>query len=402
MSSNFKYKLLIGVYFLVLITSLWPNNIYILVGFSILSWIILPIQKWWNIASVTLLIFSLLYAIMEFLNQEVGSGFILLSHIIAPVSFYRFGRYIMSWLSTNRSRLIFLFATILCYLLPLFLLTAQDIALVGFVNESRTMLSDSGNDNTLAATLYGLMSSFGIGCIAILFTKQQNIYLKLGYVLLSLITMVIIIHLVNRTGIVIFIGCILVSFVITTKLEPIKIIPALILLGIIIFIVIKFGIISPDVIDAYAKREDSTTANASEFGGRAVIWADALDKLLTHPFGWERIRYAHNLWLDIARIGGWLALIPFLFVTFNSLKSVISILKRETYSSDILLITIFTSTFLNACVEPVIEGSMLFFSLLLMLWGMIENASLEKTYVIHYEYSIPWKIFSRKITKDSL
>ena len=60
------------------------------------------------------------------------------------------------------------------YLLPLFLLTAQDIALTGLINDSRQMLMDLGNDDSMAATLYGLMASSGIGLIGTIFIKQQK------------------------------------------------------------------------------------------------------------------------------------------------------------------------------------------------------------------------------------
>ena len=377
MKLGFGHKLLIIFFFMVMVTSLWPNNIYLLVIFSIITYFILPIQKWWNVSCILLLIFSLLYAFMEYFNMEVGSGFILLSHIFTPVAFYRFGNWIMSSLNNNHTRLVFIFFTILSYLFPLFILTAHDISLVGFINESRK-LNAYGDYNISAATLYGLMLAFGIGCVSMLFTKEKNFYLRISYIILSFLAMIAVIHLVNRTGIVLFVVCILVSFVVSTKLNIDKIIPAIIVL-ILFFIIIKVSIINNiDVINAYSYRESDSSSNVTEIGGRSEIWLDAINKLITHPFGWERIRYAHNLWLDIARIGGWLALMPFLILTIIAFKNIFFILKRKMFSSDILLVTIFVATFLNASVEPVIEGSMSFFSLMLMFWGMIESAALEK------------------------
>ena len=374
---KFRYNILIGAYFCVLITSLWPNNIYLLFLFSVLCWGILPIKKWWDAISIGLLFFSLFYAIMEWMNDEIGSGFIFLSHLVAPVAFYRFGRWVMTVFRDNTCRLRFLFISILCYMLPLFLLTLQDIILVGIINETRVMLGDLGDDNTLAATLYGLMSSVGIGCIAALFMKGENFLFRIGYIILALLSMMVVIHLINRTGIIIFFACIIAAFSISTKMKFSKIIPAIFLLCLLTFIILKTGLISTDVIDAYANRENSSTASSTEFGGRSVIWADAISKLFTHPFGWERVRYAHNLWLDIARISGWLALFPFVIVSFVFFKNILKILRRKLGGFEILIVTILVSMFLNSCVEPVIDGSMLFFSLLLMFNGIAKTLSSE-------------------------
>ena len=366
------HNVLIFVYFSVLITSLWPNNIYLLFLFSVLCWGFLPIKRWWDGICIGLLFFSLFYVIMELLNDEVGSGFVLLSHLVAPVAFYRFGRWIMTRFIDNVSRLRFLFISILCYLLPLFLLTFQDIIIVGMINETRVMLDDLGDD-TLAATLYGLMSSVGIGCTAVFFMRGKKASIKIGYIILSLLSMLVVIHLVNRTGIVIFFATIIVALFISTRMDLLKIIPTVLLLILLAIIVLKTGLVNQDVIDAYADRETSSTASASEFGGRSVIWADAFNKLFTHPFGWERVRYAHNLWLDIARVGGWLALFPFLIVSFGFLKYIIKISIRKSEGFDLLLVTILVSMFLNSCVEPVIDGSLLFFTLWLMFNGMAKG-----------------------------
>lgn len=94
------------------------------------------------------------------MHDQTGSGFIYLSMIIAPVAYYRFGSWAICWLEDDKKKLQFLFISILLYLIPVLLLTIQDILIVGFVNESRYLLSDIGKEeSTLSATIYGLMSS---------------------------------------------------------------------------------------------------------------------------------------------------------------------------------------------------------------------------------------------------
>lgn len=74
------------------------------------------------------------------------------------------------------------------YLLPLFLLTAQDMALTGLINDSRKMLLDVGEDGSLIATLYGMMASYGYGDFS---TMHRLIYLetKITFLLMLAISM---------------------------------------------------------------------------------------------------------------------------------------------------------------------------------------------------------------------
>lgn len=361
-----------------MITSLWPNNIYILFIFSLASWILLPYNKWWDSISIALLFFSLLYCFFQYRNIGIGSGFMFISILIAPVAFYRFGRWILELISNDRKRLWFLFSFILCYLLPVLLLTIQDIMLVGFINESRRMLIDIGKeDSTLAVTLYGLMSSTGIGFISSLFNKSLNYKHKIILLTISIISMLIVLHLVNRTGVFLLGICLLFSIAYTNKMHFFNILFLLLSLLLVIFVIVKSGLISQDIIDAYLQRETSTSVSIKEFGGRADRWSDAFSNLFTHIFGWERKYYAHNLWLDLAAIGGWFALIPFLIASLKTINNMIKVIKKQITPFRLVLLTTFISMFFNSMVEPVIEGSLLFFVLFMMIWGMIKSISIE-------------------------
>ena len=69
---KFKYKILLVIFFLVLITSLWPKNIYLLVLFSFLTYVILPIKKCWDRTALVLLLFSLFYISFKSLRENVA------------------------------------------------------------------------------------------------------------------------------------------------------------------------------------------------------------------------------------------------------------------------------------------------------------------------------------------
>ena len=375
---KFKYIVLLFFFFATMLTSLWPSNIYLLFFFSLLSWGVLPSNRWWDDISISLLFFSIFYCLMQYMNIGIGSGFVILSILVAPVAFYRFGRWIMTWLNDEKTRLLFFFFTFLCFLLPLFLLTIEDMMLVGFVNESRFMLNSIGKeDSTLSATLYGLMSSTGIGFISVLFAQSLKNRPKIIFLTFSIMSILVVLHLVNRTGLVLLAVCILFSAIYTTKMRFSKIFPTTLILLFIIVIIINSGVISQDVLDAYMQRETRSTASAVELGGRSDLWNDAVFNLFIHPFGWDRVRYAHNLWLDLAAVGGWLALFPFLIASFKIVKNVIKITRSQVTPFRLVLLSTFVSMFFNSMVEPVIEGSLLFFFLFMMIWGMLKSVSQE-------------------------
>lgn len=263
-------------------------------------------------------------------------------------------------------------------MLPLFRATFIDIALVGFVNETRQLLSNlSGNNGSLAATLYGLMSSIGIGCISVLFLKKQSFFCKASYLLLCVLSLLSAVHLVNRTGLVILVVSILVSFIASTKMNISKLIPTFFAVLVLAVFLFNSGIISPEIVEAYSARENDSSYDASSAGGRTELWLAGLERLFVHPLGWIAEQYHHNLWLDLAKVGGWFAFVPFCYVTLQFIKSWINVIRFNTSSVGVIIVTVSFASLLNASVEPTIEGSMLFFCLLMMFWGMTKRISLE-------------------------
>jgi len=374
---KFRYKILLIIFLLVMITSLWPKNIYLLVLFSILTYVVLPLKRWWTSTALILFVFSLFYSMMAVMTDQIGSGFMLIAILVAPVGLYRFGQWLMYTFYEDKVRQRLLLIIITAYLLPLFILTFKDVAMVGIVNVSRSMGGDMDTGDSLAATLYGMMSAVGIAGIASVFAKGQSLGIRLLYIILSFLSLFVVIHLVNRTGLIVFVTCILAALVFSTDMKMSRIITSLILLGAVSFALFKTGIMAEDILDAYMDREMSATSDMSELGGRSDIWADALYQLARHPLGWERVRYAHNLWLDIARVGGWFALLLFIIPTFKWLRNGLRLMRKTKTPFLLMILSMNAAMFLSSFVEPVIEGSILFFSLFMMIWGVTESISVN-------------------------
>lgn len=360
---------------IVLLTSLWTNNIYLLVIFSILTYAILPFKKYWDGTTLAILAFSFIYSTVVLITNQYTSGFILIALLISPVGFYRFGKWLMSVYQVENIRHYIILYITLCYTLPLIIITFKDIAIVGIVNSSRVMLGEVDSTGGLSATGYGLIASFGIGGIAALFIKSQNFLIKVAYIVLSILSLVVVIHLVNRTGLIIFLCCFMLTAIISAKSSKSRILGILITAGALILLIFKsVGEPILEVIEAYQYREIHSI-DATQLGGRSTIWIDALAKLATHPLGWNRVHYAHNMWLDIARVGGWGALFLFIIVTYNWLKHVINVALKSCTPFALIILSINIAMFLSAFVEPIIDASVLYFSLLMLIIGVTTSIS---------------------------
>jgi hypothetical protein len=134
----------------------------------------------------------------------------------------------------------------------------------------------------------------------------------------------------------------------------------------------------------YEDRMDSTESGIAQAGGRTERWIGALQSIVTDPMGWEleRFGYAHNLWLDVARVSGVLALIPLLIFSINSISALLKSIRRLGNSIFIrtMVFSFLLSLILIFFVEPIMEGMYLAFLLFCLLVGYL--VGLVKTKVI--------------------
>jgi len=121
--------------------------------------------------------------------------------------------------------------------------------------------------------------------------------------------------------------------------------------------------------------------NSDEFGvmtggGRVVKWIESLNLIITNPFGWKISLngYSHNLWLDVARNGGWISFIfsILIFISyFQNLKKYLNhssnqIFKTLNLSITFCLVGLF-------CVEPIMDGFIYVFGFFCFFWGLLNS-----------------------------
>ena len=103
-------------------------------------------------------------------------------------------------------------------------------------------------------------------------------------------------------------------------------------------------------------------------------WGVGLQNIFRFPFGWDveepQYGYAHNLWIDIARVSGIIPFVFFLIVTFMSYYKLLKMLMLKDMAITPLILGLHICFFLSLFVEPVIEALPLYFYLYLMLWGI--------------------------------
>ena len=218
------------------------------------------------------------------------------------------------------------------------------------------------------------------------FVKKESFWLRIGFITIALLAMICTIHLINRTGIIVFFVCLSLSFLISSRFKMSNMIVSLLLLLILGIIIIRIGLIDQNILDAYAIREERKGAELYTIGGRYNMWMSAFGDMFRYPFGWTPVyyKYAHNLWLDIARVAGLLAFIPFLIATILHCKNLLRLICDKYISNfSIIIISINLAMFLASFVEPVIEGSLSSFCLLMMMWGITKSLVVENRALMH-------------------
>lgn len=367
------------LYFLVLFLSLWGSySIYMTVLFGMYVVLKNLIPKYVDSTSLCLMLFSFIYSMI--CMPYTNSWTIFISYLLCPTAFYIFGKYAVDKLYNVSNIIFFWCLSILFFSIVLYISTFIDIRQHGFINVTRSFtIYGAENNASMSATLYGMTASLGLVGLPYFLVKQNSNFVRYMYLLLFLLSLTTVIHLVNRTGLVVAVVC----FVVMSLYIFRKKIPTLIftyLMAIFVFILlIHFNIIDQSVFEAYQNR-DTGTGSVDSAGGRSELWNLALNNLFKYPFGWLEtgVSYSHNLWLDIARVSG---IIPFMIFLVISIKTYINLLKflrtgKTTIVS--LFLGLHICFFLTSFVEPVIEAVPLYFYIYMMLWGMQKQISNKK------------------------
>lgn len=323
-----------------------------------------------------ILAYSIIYALFTSLNGwYIGAKGNIVFQSLYPPLFYLLGRLMIDKYSRYVYMVIWLLVGLMA--LSVFAEVMRDISENQFINPLRMMESGS------SATYLGIKVSLCVACIAVLFSNINNsserVY-QIMFLIISILGLMCVVHLVNRTGLVLVavsVVCVLVFNI--RRMSAWNILVMILLIAAIIaFITSQASLF--EVTEAYAARNEGVSS-VSSMGGRDDLWLSGIESLFLDPLGTdasEKMRYAHNYWLDTARTAG---LFPFIFLiilTIKHIKESITLIKRLNAGLlRTLLIVCNVGFLLTFFVEPVMEGFMNYVFVFYMFMGVTTQLNLR-------------------------
>lgn len=111
----------------------------------------------------------------------------------------------------------------------------------------------------------------------------------------------------------------------------------------------------------------------------------SFNNIFNYPIGGNtkkvgNLKYAHNMWLDVAKQSGIIPFTLLLLFSIINLWKCIKILRSREFSVEtkVFLVGIYSAVLLNMSVEPIIQGEPLFFIMFCNIAGMVEETVKKK------------------------
>ena len=373
--------------FLLLVYLINPFNKDYLFGYALAA-IIFSNQKFLkkniDFDLVLLALFTITYAIFYSLILDLGTQFIFIYAII-PLAFYLLGKFLVA--KANSTKDIFLISLMagIFFSFSALISVLLDIGQNGFVSIVREVPMIWGGEPP-AATQMGSYFLFNMCIPAILISrfKEGNLLFKLALFVVFLLSIYCVLRIGSRTQLALIIFTVIATLLYLVFKQSAK---RNITIFIVAFIGINLGLryanfnSKSDLLTSFATRMDNKKYGAGTAGGRSERWEKSLTNIIEEPLGWslDEFSYSHNMWLDVARVGGVIAFILLVLYTirsFGNLRRAISRNPNELALNN-LIICFSIAMFLQFFVEPIFEGIFHLFIFYCFFQGII-NGYLKK------------------------
>ena len=246
-------RLLQIMFCIVLFASIWTNiSIYTILIFSICIVLFVPVLRYIDKIAIFIFLFSISYTLIM-LVHDVASWANLISYFICPTLFYCYGQYVVDKANGDAKSLVsFWCISILLFSSVLYISALQDILENGFINVMRKFTIWGAENSSLSATLYGLIASLGLVGLPFFFvdTNSKSITRHI-FLALSVLSLITVVHLVNRTGLIVLFVCFVVTTLYYSKGKLSHFLILFFVIGLVVFILSQQQILSKDIIDAY-------------------------------------------------------------------------------------------------------------------------------------------------------
>lgn len=330
---------------------------------------------------------NVLYLFLFTLSYELISSFglnyidksidAILPNFFVPSLLYLVGKYVSVNYKNQQIEVFFMFfMTFVFSLIPIISILLQ-VEENGFIDGSRNLYLIWDKNSVISATglgSYFVLNMASIGLINVKKNTKTERIINIGIIILFVLSLICVLRLGSRTQIVIATVSLSGSFLLNLRKNS--------FFKNIIFIILTFYLINnfnenADVKKFYADRLNDDEVGIVTAGGRTEKWIGALESLFTDPFGWElsRLGYAHNLWLDVARVAGIIPFVLLLFFTVSSIKTwlkSLKLLKCNLFLRNYIFFY-FISIILVFNVEPIMEGMYLLFLFFCMFVGFLSG-----------------------------
>lgn len=333
-------------------------------------------------SNFVMLSLALFFYISNMLIFHNGDYFLIPIMIFPPVA-YLIGGWIGSCCKTDGN---FLNAQILIGIsLSFFTVLSVVINIYdyGFAGLSRSIeiigLGDSEYNATVAGGFLILLT--GMAGVSLCVDSKMTTATRIIIFVLAIFGITAALRLGSRTHLLIFFTSMLAGYWVNKESFGLyrKVILYVVALG-LFFYVSKNLNDEALFLSYFADRINNTDVGAATFGGRLERWTMSIDRILSNPGGWSfgEIGYAHNLWLDTARAGGWWSLFMLTLFTataiatlYNAFKCNHGLIFRTT------LVCLALSFFLIFSVEPILDGFVYPFSVFCTFLGCVKGYSKE-------------------------
>ena len=370
------------IFLLALLFQLTDKGIYPIMVLSVgLCLLVFKKKELVDGTALLLLVFSVLLFLF---TPGFKSGAFVVTNLFGPFSFYLYGKYLVQRAKGDKGTLFVVILLIIISFSFFFWRAAVSAIVTGDQDYSSRMLKLGINSHELNATFYALIASLGLSGLAIFVgakNRWSNVFIWL-FLLAFVLSFLGTTTLVNRSGLVVPLISLAIIILYNVRghhsFRTFSILAIITVLG---FLLYKNYIADSDVMRAYELRSE---VDQGAGGDRLWRWADAITRLFTNPMGWMNAsdvgyNYVHNLWLDIARMGGILPFIAFLIATIQIIVVHVKLFKIKNDDMVVILLSLFVAISSESAIEPVIEGSPAFFILSILFWGMSKEYLVECT-----------------------
>ncbi len=350
-----------------------------------------------------LFIFSLFYVIFLAMKGLMTSRSDYLAYFFPPL-FFMAGSYLGSKYKNNEKATVsILFVLLLSYAAVRFVQMFKFFSFINVVVLENRVLEDAAGSNIGGATIFAVAMSMIIVNFSLLFVPYRKGVLLLIRILgvsAAMLSTWYMAKSVTRTSIIEATVMIALSvYMIITSRENknrgliFLIGSAIILIGAYTFE--RNSNVHESIIYSYELRNANNDIYTA--GSRSERWITAAEQLIVSPLGTSDGKigtsgyaYAHNMWLDVGLMTGWIPFIILLVISIKNMSQSIRLWKdRNTpYWIRLYLFAIFLMFIMSCGVEPVCEGMYSHFLLYLIFCGMVcEMSSHVKTWRLRTDYA---------------